>query len=217
MYEQSQMHNFDSLPRCGDGFSATQMSEDMFAATQDGGLGEYSPLKQRFVMVPESTMPADQDVDKNEVQASPLVRKGRLRRKADVVAAASATATATAYETQPTTPAQEDPFGFGTTSAFEEMQKAARRQVKKLARMKRAKRRAHDMVHEQAEESEDEYAGLGGVDGEASSEDEDAASVKDMIDDDAAAPTAEEEAKLAALFAWSLSGVMVNPIVKLIS
>ncbi len=54
------------------------------------------------------------------------------------------------------------------------------------------------MIEEQAEESEDEYAGLGGADGEDSS-DEDEELVREMIDD--TGNNDGDAAKLAGLFA----------------
>lgn len=55
------------------------------------------------------------------------------------------------------------------------------------------------MVHEQAEESEDEYAGVGGADGE-DSDDDSVASMKEMIDD--AAGNDLDKGELAAFYAY---------------
>jgi len=54
------------------------------------------------------------------------------------------------------------------------------------------------MVEEQAEESEDEYAGLGGADGE-DSDNESQGSLQEMVDDDAANDV--DNGKLAAFYA----------------
>ena len=54
------------------------------------------------------------------------------------------------------------------------------------------------MVHEQAEESEDEYAGLGGASDDGSDGEEDEY-VKEMIDDEGVKDM--DESKLAAFFA----------------
>jgi mediator of replication checkpoint protein 1 len=95
---------------------------------------------------------------------------------------------------------EEDDFGFNTTSAFGLMKEAAeqRRKQKAADDFNRKKSKAKEMVEEQAEESEDEYAGLGGADGE-DTDDEDAASVKEMIDDEAGNEV--DERKIAAFHA----------------
>lgn len=83
-------------------------------------------------------------------------------------------------------------------SAFEKMKRAAERE-KRLKEMKK-KSKAREMVEEQAEESEDEYAGLGGIDGEGDTDEEDAELVKEMIDDETKAGEGDER-KLAAFYA----------------
>ncbi|TDZ41021.1 Mediator of replication checkpoint protein 1 [Colletotrichum trifolii] len=197
-FTQSQVHGFDSFLR--DDEPATQVSVD---ATQDIGPMDYTPLRSRFVEAPASTvetMALDDDGEQDTVLESPLVRRGRLRRKADVAAMQQQQQQEEEEEpTQPATP-EVDEFGFNTT-AFNVMKDAAelQRKRKKAEEYNRKKSKAKEMVHEQAEESEDEYAGLGGADGE-DSDDDDTASVKEMIDDQAGM-TADDERKLAALHA----------------
>ncbi|KAF6833956.1 MRC1-like domain-containing protein [Colletotrichum plurivorum] len=193
-FTQSQVHGFDSLIR--DEPPCTQMSIE---ATQDAGPQDYTPLKSRFVEPPVSTvetMVLDGDAEAETVLESPLVRRGRLRRKID---AAPAPAVEDEDESRPASP-DVDEFGFNTT-AFSVMRDAAKEQKRrrKAEEYNRKKSKAKDMVEDQAEESEDEYAGLGGADGE-DSDDDDAASVKEMIDDQGGL-TADEERKLAALHA----------------
>ncbi|PKS05778.1 hypothetical protein jhhlp_007607 [Lomentospora prolificans] len=209
-YSQTQMRNLDSLVR-----EESQLS-DMIPFSQDGGLDDRTPLKERFVDVPDSTMVTvafggtpTQDLS----HESPLVRRGRLRRKMDVSAAteddevASQAAVDEAREGSPSpNPSPEkDEFGFNTT-AFGVMQKAARNEERrkkreeKLKEFNRKKSKAAEMIEEQAQESEDEYAGLGGVD-EDDDSDEDLASVKDLIDDEKGTATVEDERKLAAFYA----------------
>ena len=60
------------------------------------------------------------------------------------------------------------------------------------------KSKAKEMVEQEAEESDDEYAGLGGVDGE-DSDNESNASMKEMIDDEE--HDNADEGKLAAFYA----------------
>ncbi|KAF6807972.1 MRC1-like domain-containing protein [Colletotrichum sojae] len=193
-FTQSQVHGFDSLIR--DEPPCTQMSIE---ATQDAGPQDYTPLKLRFVEPPVSTvetMVLDGDAEAETVLESPLVRRGRLRRKID---ATPVPALEDEDESRPASP-DVDEFGFNTT-AFSVMRDASKEQKRrrKAEEYNRKKSKAKDMVEDQAEESEDEYAGLGGADGE-DSDDDDAASVKEMIDDQGGL-TADEERKLAALHA----------------
>ncbi|KAK1469156.1 MRC1-like domain-containing protein [Colletotrichum melonis] len=194
-FTQSQARGFDSLLRDDDPFTQTSMD-----ATQDAGPQDYTPLKQRFVEPPPSTvdtMVLDRDAEVDSVQDSPLVRRGTLRRKIDVVAAVADDEDVEDSRASP----EVDEFGFKTT-AFNVMKEAVKKQkqLKKAEEYNRKKSKAKEMVEEQADESEDEYAGLGGADGEDSDDDSDAASVKEMIDDENGM-TADDERKLAALHA----------------
>ncbi|RAL59034.1 hypothetical protein DID88_009063 [Monilinia fructigena] len=68
-------------------------------------------------------------------------------------------------------------------NAFDVMRKASKKKVKAVIEFDKKKSNAKDMVNEQAEESEDEYAGLGGVSDDESGGEEDHF-VKEMIDDE---------------------------------
>ncbi|RDA93656.1 hypothetical protein CP533_4860 [Ophiocordyceps camponoti-saundersi (nom. inval.)] len=147
---QSQMHGFDSFP--------TQATDMTMEPTQDVGLQIHTPIKERFV--------EEQPVSTNDTEPaqSPLVRRGRLRRKAD-------------------------------SDALSLLVEGARKQKRVLDRKKT---KAREMVEEQAQESEDEFAGLGGADGEDSDE-ESTASLQEIIDDDH--EDDGDESKLAAFYA----------------
>ncbi|KAF5717333.1 mediator of replication checkpoint 1 [Fusarium mundagurra] len=178
---QSQMRGLDSLLR----EESTQISE-MIDFTQDGGLQDQTPLKNRFVEAPVSTtetMLVDQD---DPTQASPLVRRGRLRRRIE-----------TSQRIQET---PEPASAEKTDNVFEALREGAKNEHKKRLQPEfdHKNSKAKEMVQEQAEESEDEYAGLGGADGE-DSDNESAASLKDIIDDTASNDI--DGAKLAALYA----------------
>lgn len=183
---QSQTHGLDSLLR---DHMATQSSE-MFDPSQDNGFQAWTPLKERFVEPPVSTIdtvirdPSDAEDMSHD---SPLLQKrSRIRKKA-VIASES-----------------EDDGSDGAIkpSAFRVLKDAAAQEKKRKAReqFNKKKSKAKEMVEEQAEESEDEYAGLGGVDGE-DSDDDDAASVREMIDDHTQG-SMEDEVKIAALHAY---------------
>ncbi|KAG6106003.1 hypothetical protein E4U31_001086 [Claviceps sp. LM219 group G6] len=190
---QSQMHGLGSLITDE---MQTQLSEGM-DYSQDMGLQQHTPLRERFIEPPLSTaetLPAEhpdgQQYYTATVQDSPLVRKGRLRRKMDMSLAAEAGGDADA----PT--AQADAFEAlrgGAAAANKESRKSLAADD-----FDRKKSKAKGLVEEQAEESEDEYAGIGGVDGE-DSDDESNGSVEDMIND--AAGNDVDERKLAAFYA----------------
>lgn len=183
---QSQMHGLDSLAR-NDLF--TQATQDI-EPSQDVGLQAYTPLRERFVDIPQATMdtviqsgqPGQQDTQGPD---SPLVRRGRLRRKVEPEPVAE-------DEVRVTQDINADAF-----AAMKE--NAAKEEKRRLAdEFNRKKSKAKEMVEEQAEESEDEYAGVGGADGE-DSDNESNASVQEMIDDDAT--NNADEGKLAAFYA----------------
>lgn len=199
---QSQMHGFDTFLE--ENQSATQMSE-LIEPTQDGGFRNFSPLRQRFVDAPVSTVataPAGQSqvvADQNE---SPLMRRtGKLRRRPDIVPASPTRRTVSYGVDDAIEELETDEFGFGTVSsnAFTAMKEAALKEKKRKEAFDKKKSKAREMIEEQAEESEDEYAGLGGADGEDSSDDDDH-SVKEMIDDETKSNEVDER-KLAAFYA----------------
>jgi mediator of replication checkpoint protein 1 len=140
-----------------------------------------------------------------EQSESPLVRRtGKLRRKAELVAASPSRRTVSDDEDEEMEGLDADEFGFGTVSnnnAFAAMKEAALKEKEKKRKeaFDKKKSKAREMIEEQAEESEDEYAGLGGADGE-DSDDEDNQSVKEMIDDETKGEEGEER-KLAAFYA----------------
>ncbi|KAL7799069.1 MRC1-like domain-containing protein [Trichoderma ceciliae] len=188
---QTQMHGLDSLLRD----EMNSQISDMIELSQDGGLQRYTPLKSRFVEPPLSTvetMSTDQHGD--AIQSSPLVRRGRLRRKMEMSSVDEEVAIPTSGEK-----GREDE-ATSSKSAFNLLQDAAADQKKKqlIEEFNKKKSKAREMVEEQAEESEDEYAGLGGADGEDSDEEFDA-SVQDIIDD--AAGNDADARKLAAFYA----------------
>lgn len=185
-FSQSQTHGLDSLLRDDLASQASQYMEP----TQDGGFQDWTPLKERFVEPPQSTVDtvirSTNELDEEIPHESPLMQKrSRNRRKAVI-----------ASDTE-----DEDEFDISSKpSAFNVMKGAAAIEKKRKAREEfdKKKSKAKEMVHEQAEESEDEYAGLGGVDGEDS--DDDGADVQEMIDDQTQG-NKDDELKISALHA----------------
>ncbi|KAK1253642.1 hypothetical protein MKX07_001719 [Trichoderma sp. CBMAI-0711] len=188
---QTQMHGLDSLLRD----EMNSQISDMIEPSQDGGLQRYTPLKSRFVEPPTSTVETiSLDQNGEAVQSSPLVRKGRLRRKMEMASLDDEDAIPMSGEKG----AEEE--AASSKTAFNVLKDAAAAQKKKklIEEFNKKKSKAKEMVEEQAEESEDEYAGLGGADGEAS-DDESDASIQDIIDDGAGNDV--DERKLAAFYA----------------
>ncbi|ODA82619.1 hypothetical protein RJ55_01127 [Drechmeria coniospora] len=176
--------------RCGvDGMTpgdANTQTTEMMDLSQDGGLATHTPIRDRFVEPPISTVEtvaADQNGD--ATHESPLVRRGRLRQKMAML------------EVEETTSAVADK---AADNAFGVMAEHARKgKGKRLVdNFDRKKTKAKEMVEEQADESEDEYAGLGGADGE-DSDNESEGSVQEIIDDEAGNDV--DEGKLAAFYA----------------
>jgi len=199
-YTQSQLHGFDSLMQA----DATQMSE-FLEPTQDRGLQDFTPLKQRFIEPTQSTAGTQligSTPDEAPAQDSPLMRKrGKLLHRGDLATSSSAIISSEVPEnSERISPLEAEAPAEGTAAsdAFKLMEKAAIREKRLKKKFDKKKSKATEMVEEQAEESEDEYAGLGGADGEDSS-DEDEELMKEMIDD--TGNNDGDNEKLAGLFA----------------
>ena len=170
--------------------TATQWSE-IPDPTQDAGFVMSSPaLESRFVSEPPSTV--DTVMIPNPTRReSPLMKKrGRLQRG------------------RLTKPSSYDSSGNGTShasveiqeganDAFTAMKQARRHAVQKEAYNKKQSE-AKEMVEEQAQESEDEYAGLGGASDDESGGEEDEL-VNAMIDQ---GDVDVDERRLAAYHAY---------------
>lgn len=149
--------------------------------SQDVGFGmSRSPAGFR---APRSTI----DTVILPVPDSPVAqRKGRLIRRAQVAEDPDGEAPASA----------DDPPEMTKSNVFDIMRKAASKPVE--IPFDKKKSEAKDMIEEQAEESEDEYAGLGGADDDASGDEADEAD-KQMIDE---SEIKVDERELAAYYAW---------------
>jgi mediator of replication checkpoint protein 1 len=193
-FSQSQIHGFDSLMNT----QASQMSE-FPEATQDVGFQHMTPIRGRFVDAPPSTVdtvvlrPSETPEDREE---TPVVKKkGKLRRRAPLIAEFSDEENAEDAEAA-TIEDVEDEFDI-SANAFDVMRKASKKRVV-INEFDKKKSDAKNMVNEQAEESEDEYAGLGGAsDDESGGEDDQF--VREMIDDEGGKDL--DERKVAAFFA----------------
>jgi mediator of replication checkpoint protein 1 len=192
-FSQSQVHEFDT-PMLD--FPATQYSEYP-TPTQDAGFQTMSPIKGRFVEPPPSTIETvvlHATPALERVKDSPVTKKkGRLQRRAPVVAESE--------DDEPqgdkqTTANNDDEFDI-SANVFDAMRNASRKKVT-INDFNKKKSGAKEMVHEQAEESEDEYAGLGGNSDDESGGEEDEF-VRQMIDDEGGKDV--DESALAAFYA----------------
>ncbi|KAH8685812.1 MRC1-like domain-containing protein [Tricladium varicosporioides] len=189
-FEQSQMHGFDSL-----------VDDNQFSpfpeATQDGGFKHMTPIKGRFADPPSTIGTVVLGVNEipETMEETPIVKKkGRLYRRAPVVNFSDDEDAGQPMEIVH----EEDDFDI-SANAFDVMRKASKpKKIKAGGDFDKKNSKAKEMVHEQAEESEDEYAGLGGASDDESGGEADAF-VKEMIDDEGGKDV--DEGKLAAFFA----------------
>ncbi|KAL3424411.1 Mediator of replication checkpoint protein 1 [Phlyctema vagabunda] len=188
-FSQSQIHGFDSLVE--DPFS-TQYSE-FPEATQDAGFQHITPIRSRFAEPPPSTVDTVV-IEPTILPETPIVKKkGKLRRRNQVTTFSDEDDAAPEPDNMDI---DEDEFDI-TSNAFDVMRKALKRPAV-VDNFDKKKSKAKEMVNEQAEESEDEYAGLGGASDDESGGEEDAF-VKEMIDD--AAGKDADASKIAAFYA----------------
>ncbi|KAI6709894.1 hypothetical protein JHW43_007568 [Diplocarpon mali] len=191
-FSQSQFHEFDSIVH------GTQISQ--FPATQDVGYQYMTPIKGRFIDGPPSTVDTvvlDPTALSETIEETPIVKKkGKLRQRTRVASFSDEEDAAKPVEEKGE---DEDEFEI-TASAFDVMRKNLKKMEKVVVvdDFDKKKSKAREMVNEQADESEDEYAGLGGAsDDESGGEDD--AFVKEMIDDEGGKNV--DGSKLAAFFA----------------
>lgn len=172
-FTQSQIR-YEALGDTQAQVTASQISE-IPDPTQDVGFMLSSPAPERFVSDPPSTV--DTVLLSNAVKTdSPIKKKrGRLQRRLVVEEDPSEV-----DETSPATDhnvAEDDP----TTNAFDVMNKARKKHKSETESFDKKKSEAKGMVEEQAQESEDEYAGIGGASDDESGGEEDEY-VREMID-----------------------------------
>lgn len=152
--------------------------------TQDAGFALSSPTLERFVSVPPSTIDTVVIPALEERQSPALKPRGRLVRGRAVEARKEQEDTAV-NEAIPS-----------TRDVFKAMQERRQKKAEE-ATFNKKKSDAREMVEEQAMESEDEYAGLGGASDDESGGEEDQ-DVKAMMDH---SQVDVDEGQLAALYA----------------
>ncbi|KAL9124764.1 MAG: hypothetical protein Q9217_005941 [Psora testacea] len=169
--------------------AGTQFSE-IPDPTQDAGFSMSSPVPERFVSQPPSTVETVILPSAASADAPPSARRrGRLHRRTIVEEAS-------VHDEQIPRPQAANTGDDESANAFAVMEKARKKAAKKAEFIKK-KSEAKEMVEEQAQESEDEYAGLGGASDDESGGEEDAY-VNEMMDE---GEVDVDERKLAALYA----------------
>lgn len=167
---------------------STQYS-DIPDPTQDVGFTITSPIQNRFVSVPPSTV--DTVLLSGVARNSPIVKKkGRLRRRtvaSDVAYMDGEEASSYSGSTE----------ANALIDAFNVMKKAARKPLPTVDAFDKDKSEAKAMVEEQAQESEDEYAGLGGVSDDESAREGDDEVQKMIVEEEVEV----DGGKLAAFYA----------------
>ncbi|KAI9893935.1 MAG: hypothetical protein M1814_005488 [Vezdaea aestivalis] len=156
--------------------------------TQDKGFGKSSPIADRFDLPPGSTIDTLIVSEKTE---SPLKRRRRLQRR-KAVPEFSDDELDKESDLESVTRKSRN-----ANRVFDEMRRASKVQSKRETDFNKKESNAKKMVDEQAEESEDEYAGLGGASDDDSGL-EDADFNRDMVDDEG--PDGNER-ELAAFYA----------------
>ena len=202
---QSQLEH-ETFPRPSQLPPISTQYSDIPDPTQDVGFGSSSPLGERFMFVPPSTVDTVLLSQSANREIPNVKRKGRLRRRGSAVQVLSDT-DAVAEEGRPVqVHAVQDSFKM-STNAFDVMKKAKATSEIAHYPFDKKKSEAKGMVEEQAEESEDEYAGLGGdSDDESMAEDDE--EVRKMIDE---GEVKVDERKLAAFYAYVLSEFPHDP------
>ncbi|KAL8752404.1 MAG: hypothetical protein Q9199_005763 [Rusavskia elegans] len=180
----------DSLQDSGTGPSATQIS-DIPDPTQDIGFALSSPVAGRFASIPPSTVDTVILPRAQEPDSPTIKKKGRLRRKTDVVLGNEFAMEANAGQEQE----QEDTVM--SANAFDMLKKGLKKSFTTANNFDKKKSNAKEMVEEQAQESEDEYAGLGGASDDESHGEEDE-EVRKMIEQ---GEVDVDERQLAAFYA----------------
>ncbi|KAL8927040.1 MAG: hypothetical protein Q9208_002585, partial [Pyrenodesmia sp. 3 TL-2023] len=167
---------------------STQISE-IPDPTQDVGFQLTSPVAGRYDSVPPSTIDTV-ILPPTVILESPIKKtKGRLMRKIAPVVNDESDASMDANKSEADT--------IISANAFDVLKKGPTKVSKEATTFDKKKSNAHDMVEEQAQESEDEYAGLGGASDDESGGEEDE-EVRKMIEQ---GDVDVDEGQLAAFYA----------------
>lgn len=165
--------------------------------TQDEGFEQSSPIASRFIAAPPSTVDTVV-VQSKPVPEPPIVkRKSRLRKRTEAVAVFSDEEEANKDVAEDAEERAAVDQGFAISAdAFDVLKKGSKKAKKREQLYNKTKSEAKGMVEEQAVESEDEYAGLGGASDDSEGEEDE--EVRKMIDK---GHVDVDERKIAAYYA----------------
>ncbi|KAI4144516.1 MAG: hypothetical protein L6R39_004146, partial [Caloplaca ligustica] len=164
---------------------STQMSQ-IPDPTQDVGFILTSPVAGRYESVPPSTVDTVIVPQIEEAGSPVLKRKSRLMRKGAPV-----------VEDESDAAADDNERTVISANAFDVLKKGSKKPSEAATKFDKKKSNAHEMVEEQAQESEDEYAGLGGASDDESGGEEDE-EIRKMIEQ---GEVDVDERELAAFYA----------------
>lgn len=167
----------------------TQLSE-IPDPTQDVGFTLTSPVAGRYASIPPSTVESIILPRSVDTEMPVIKKRGRLTRKTNLTLANESD--------QPAIAEQGHHEATISADAFDVLKRGLKRSSESVAKFDKKKSNAHEMVEEQAQESEDEYAGLGGASDDESGGEEDE-EVKKMIEQ---GEVHVDERELAAFYAW---------------
>ncbi|KFY44890.1 hypothetical protein V494_01256 [Pseudogymnoascus sp. VKM F-4513 (FW-928)] len=187
-FSQSQIDGLDSLVQ-----QTPSKHSEFPEPTQDEGFKFMSPIMGRYTEPPQSTVdtvmiegtPAPAQTEDIVMESPVMKRKGKLQRRVQAPVLS---------DDEEVEPAED----FEITNIFDSMRKASKKPKAPAAPdFDKKKSAAKEMVEDQASESEDEYAGIGGAsDDDSEGEDE---TVQAMIDDEQRENF--DERQLAAFYA----------------
>lgn len=167
---------------------STQMSE-IPDPTQDAGFQLTSPVAGRYDSDPPSTVDTVLLPPANNLESPIKKTRGRLMRKRAPVIDDESDASIDVEKAEAKT--------IISANAFEVLKKGPKKAFREATTFDKKNSNAHDMVEEQAQESEDEYAGLGGASDDESGGEEDE-EIRKMIEQ---GEVDVDEGQLAAFYA----------------
>ncbi|KAL9002050.1 MAG: hypothetical protein Q9188_005007, partial [Gyalolechia gomerana] len=166
----------------------TQLSE-IPDPTQDVGFTLTSPVAGRYASISPSTVKSIILPRSVDTEMPVIKKRGRLTRKTNPTPANESD--------QPANAEQGHHEATISADAFDVLKRGLKRSSESVAKFDKKKSNAHEMVEEQAQESEDEYVGLGGASDDESGGEEDE-EVKKMIEQ---GEVHVDERELAAFYA----------------
>lgn len=172
----------------------TQLSQ-MPDPSQDIGFENQSPLRTRFATAPNSTI--DTVIVPRESNSEGIKKRTRLiKRQTQNLASFSDEEEGEGGVAKFNNEGSATEEDGNDDSAFNIMRKAARKARRKELQFDKSKSEAKEMFEEQAQESEDEYAGLGGASDDSDGEEDE--EIRRMIDE---GQVDVNEREIAAYFA----------------